>query len=87
MHPNRASSPLPASAAPLGDEAARGRGIQRATLIAIATNTVLTVGQIVIGLFANAFSLVADAAHTLSDLVTEFELQGLQVQPLSSLSS
>ena len=71
MHPNRASSPLPASAAPLGDEAARGRGIQRATLIAIATNTVLTVGQIVIGLFANAFSLVADAAHTLSDLVTD----------------
>ena len=45
MHPNRASSPLPASAAPLGDEAARGRGIQRATLIAIATNTVLTVGR------------------------------------------
>ena len=27
--------------------------------------------QLVIGLFANAFSLVADAAHTLSDLVTD----------------
>ena len=71
MHPSRASNTLPSSAAPLGEEAARGRGIQRATLIAIATNALLTLGQIVIGLFANAFSLVADAAHTLSDLVTD----------------
>lgn len=35
------------------------------------TNSVLTIGQVVIGLFANAFSLVADATHTLSDLVTD----------------
>jgi len=35
------------------------------------TNTVLTIGQVVIGLFAGAFSLVADAAHTLSDLITD----------------
>ncbi len=39
--------------------------------MAITTNTFLTVAQLVIGLFANAFSLVADAAHTLSDLVTD----------------
>jgi cation diffusion facilitator family transporter len=34
------------------------------------TNAMLALGQVIIGLFANAFSLVADAAHTLSDLVT-----------------
>ncbi len=53
------------------DEATRSRDIQRTTLVAITTNTFLTVAQLVIGLFANAFSLVADAAHTLSDLVTD----------------
>jgi cation diffusion facilitator family transporter len=53
------------------DEAVRGRGIQRATLVAIITNATLSIAQVAIGLFANAFSLVADAAHTLSDLVTD----------------
>lgn len=52
-------------------EATRSKGVQRAAWIAIITNALLTVGQVVIGLFANAFSLVADAAHTLSDLVTD----------------
>ncbi|THF61248.1 cation diffusion facilitator family transporter [Pseudothauera rhizosphaerae] len=50
---------------------ARAAAMQRVALIAILTNTVLTVGQIVVGLFANAFSLVADATHTLSDLITD----------------
>jgi len=54
------------------ESATRGGAIRRATLVAIATNTVLTLGQIVIGLYAHAFSLVADAVHTLSDLVTDF---------------
>ena len=53
------------------DDGARGKGIQRTTLVAIITNAALAVGQVIIGLFANAFSLVADAAHTLSDLVTD----------------
>ncbi|NMG73582.1 cation diffusion facilitator family transporter [Aromatoleum diolicum] len=53
------------------DESERSRGIQRTALVAIITNTCLTIGQIVIGLFANAFSLVADSAHTLSDLITD----------------
>ncbi|MDO9599471.1 MAG: cation diffusion facilitator family transporter [Azoarcus sp.] len=52
-------------------ESTRSKGIQRAALVAIITNATLTVGQVVIGVFANAFSLVADAAHTLSDLVTD----------------
>lgn len=50
----------------------RSRGIQRATWVAVCTNSVLALGQIVIGLLANAFSLVADAAHTISDLITDF---------------
>lgn len=70
MPPRQAPSPFPA-ATPAMDDAARSRGIQRATLVAILTNTALTIGQVVIGLFAGAFSLVADAAHTLSDLVTD----------------
>lgn len=70
MPPRQALSPFPA-ATPAMDDAARSRGIQRATLVAILTNTALTIGQVVIGLFAGAFSLVADAAHTLSDLVTD----------------
>lgn len=54
-----------------GAGAARSRGIQRVALAAIATNTLLSIGQIVIGLYAHAFSLVADSAHTLSDLFTD----------------
>jgi len=70
--PSRRTPPSPhGSTHAFDDEAARSRGIQRATLTAIVTNSVLTVGQVVIGLFANAFSLVADATHTLSDLITD----------------
>jgi cation diffusion facilitator family transporter len=53
------------------DDRVRGRGIQRTTLVAIVTNSTLTVGQLVVGILANAFSLVADAVHTLSDLLTD----------------
>jgi cation diffusion facilitator family transporter len=49
----------------------RSRSIQRVTLVAVLTNSLLAVGQMVIGIFANAFSLVADAVHTLSDLFTD----------------
>ena len=59
--------PLP----PDGSGALRNRGIQRTALVAIATNALLSLAQIAVGLFANAFSLVADAAHTLADLVTD----------------
>ena len=70
MPSRQAHSPVPAAPAAT-DELARSRGIQRATLVAILTNSLLTIGQVVIGLYAGAFSLVADAAHTLSDLVTD----------------
>ncbi|MDR0564890.1 MAG: cation diffusion facilitator family transporter, partial [Azoarcus sp.] len=59
--------PQPENTAPV-----RARTIRRVTLAAIGTNTALTLGQIAVGLFANAFSLVADAMHTLSDLMTDF---------------
>ncbi len=49
----------------------RAKRIQRVTLVAICTNALLAAGQFVIGLFSNAFSLVADAVHTLSDLITD----------------
>lgn len=51
--------------------AARSRGIQRVTMVAVATNGALGVSQVIVGLFSGAFSLVADAAHTLSDMVTD----------------
>lgn len=51
--------------------AERSRGIQRAAMVAVATNAVLGVSQVIVGLFSGAFSLVADAAHTLSDMVTD----------------
>lgn len=64
--------PTARNARSTGRDDARARGIQRTALTAIVTNTLLSAGQIAVGLFANAFSLVADSAHTLSDLFTDF---------------
>ncbi|MDR2881805.1 MAG: cation diffusion facilitator family transporter [Azoarcus sp.] len=50
----------------------RARSVRNVTLVGVAVNSVLTVGQIIVGLLANAFSLVADAMHTLSDLFADF---------------
>ena len=49
----------------------RARRIHTTTLVAAGTNFALALGQITIGLFANAQSLVADAFHTLSDLLAD----------------
>ena len=62
-------NPSPASAKL--SAADRAVQAQRATLVAMATNFTLSVLQVVIGVFANAFSLVADAVHTFSDLLTD----------------
>jgi cation diffusion facilitator family transporter len=64
--------PSPSSSQPEKTAAERAHSIRNVTLVGVAINTVLTIGQIVIGLLANAFSLVADAMHTLSDLVADF---------------
>lgn len=64
---NRPAPPLTPPPAPSD----RARGIRNTTLVAISTNAVLSLAQLVVGVFSNAFSLVADAVHTLSDLVTD----------------
>lgn len=68
---SRHQAPPSASASSPDEDALRARSIRRVTWVAILTNTSLAIAQVVIGLFANAFSLVADAAHTFSDLVTD----------------
>jgi cation diffusion facilitator family transporter len=65
-------SPSPSSSRSGKTAAERAHAIRNVTLVGVVVNSVLTIGQIVIGLFANAFSLVADAMHTLSDLVADF---------------
>jgi cation diffusion facilitator family transporter len=69
-HPSSSSLPADSLSSPLNP--LRARVIRRITLVAILTNASLALGQVVIGIFAHAFSLVADAAHTFSDLVTDF---------------
>ena len=49
----------------------RSQQVARASITAMATNAALALIQIVVGLLANAFSLVADAFHTLADLTTD----------------
>ena len=43
----------------------------RSTLVSVAVNIVLTIIQLVVGLFAQSQALVADAIHSLSDLVSD----------------
>lgn len=43
----------------------------RSTLVSVAVNIVLTVFQLTVGLFAHSTALVADAIHSLSDLVSD----------------
>ena len=43
----------------------------RSTLVSVAVNIVLTAVQLVIGVFAQSQALVADAIHSLSDLVSD----------------
>ena len=44
---------------------------QRITWVSVAVNVVLTTMQIVVGLIAHSQSLIADAMHTLSDIVAD----------------
>ena len=62
--------PAPAITSP-EESAARSKGIQRTALVAIITNALLATGQVIIGMTAHSFSLVADAVHTFSDMVTD----------------
>lgn len=45
---------------------------RRSTLVSVLVNVVLTAAQLVVGLIAHSQALVADAIHSLSDLVSDF---------------
>lgn len=49
----------------------RYQASQRVALVAMLTNAVLVVGQIVVGLIGHSQALVADAFHTLADMCTD----------------
>ncbi len=54
------------------DRSGRFKAAQRVTWISVAVNVVLTVLQIVVGIFGKSQALVADGLHSLSDLLCDF---------------
>lgn len=67
------SKPRPIEPAHDHDDAAlRQRAARRSTLVSVATNLVLTVAQAVTGVFAGSQALLADAVHSLSDMLSDF---------------
>lgn len=52
--------------------AERARAASRSTWVSVAVNVVLTVLQLVVGVFAKSQALIADGIHSLSDLVADF---------------
>ncbi|WP_397474942.1 cation diffusion facilitator family transporter [Pusillimonas sp.] len=54
-----------------GLDPVRYRAGRTATLVSVFTNLTLTVVQLVVGVFAHSQALVADAIHTLSDLLAD----------------
>ncbi|QTB99512.1 cation transporter [Alcaligenes sp. SORT26] len=50
----------------------RHRGAQRSTWVSVIVNIGLSLLQIVVGLFAHSQALIADAIHSLSDLLSDF---------------
>jgi len=63
-------APLPARNGPGGHE--RQAASFRSTLASVLVNTALSVAQFVIGVLAHSSALVADAVHSLSDLLSDF---------------
>ena len=49
----------------------RNRAARRSTWVSVWVNLLLTAGQLVVGLFAQSQALVADAIHSLSDLISD----------------
>jgi cation diffusion facilitator family transporter len=50
----------------------RQAAARRSTLVSVAVNVCLTVGQVVAGIVAGSQGLIADGIHSLSDLVADF---------------
>ena len=67
-HPHRISDTLAAEALAKQERFDEG---QRITWVSVAVNIVLTAMQLVVGFVAHSQSLIADAMHTLSDIVSD----------------
>lgn len=50
----------------------RARAARRSTWVSVAVNVLLSAVQVVVGLLAHSQALVADALHSLSDLLSDF---------------
>lgn len=57
---------------PLPDYSDRHSAAIKSTWVSVAVNVILSAGQLTAGLLSGSFGLVADAIHTLSDLVADF---------------
>ncbi|EJD6374892.1 cation diffusion facilitator family transporter [Providencia huaxiensis] len=51
---------------------AKFKAAKKSTLISVVVNTLLSIWQIIIGIFSHSSGLIADGIHTLSDLVADF---------------
>jgi len=60
------------SAEPTVDAVLRQQVAQRSTLVSVAVNIVLTMGQVVAGWLSGSQGLIADGIHSLSDLFADF---------------
>jgi hypothetical protein len=54
------------------DSATNQAAARRTTLVSVGVNLSLTVAQVVAGILAGSQALVADAIHSLSDLISDF---------------
>ncbi|VEH56108.1 Predicted Co/Zn/Cd cation transporters [Providencia rustigianii] len=45
---------------------------KKSTLVSVAVNSLLSIWQIIVGIFSHSSGLIADGIHTLSDLVADF---------------
>ncbi|WKZ85448.1 cation diffusion facilitator family transporter [Ralstonia pickettii] len=59
-------------AADSDDSVARQAAARRSTLVSVAVNLGLTVAQVAAGMLAGSQALIADAIHSLSDLIADF---------------
>ncbi len=48
----------------------RSKGGKKAAIVAIVSNTILTILNIIVGLMSGSYALVSEGAHTLSDVAT-----------------
>ncbi|BDB25843.1 cation transporter [Cupriavidus sp. P-10] len=72
MQSQSASLPDDTTAATAAEADARHRAGRRCTLVSVGVNIVLTAAQGAAGLLAGSQALLADAAHSLSDLLSDF---------------